>query len=51
MSTSTSSVINFYRAKYTRRFTTEYLPKLRRVPGVIESTVFKNFNNFKVIQR
>ena len=25
-------------AKYTRRFTTEYLPELQRVAGVIERT-------------
>ena len=29
--------------KYTRRLSTEYPPELRRVPGLIESTVTRKF--------
>ena len=28
-----------FQLKYTRQFTTEYLPELWQVPGLIESTV------------
>lgn len=28
-----------FQLKYTRQFTTEYLPELRQVPGLIESIV------------
>ena len=35
----------FLKDKYTHQLSTEYPPELRRVPGPIESTDFKNTAN------